>query len=182
VPPSDARARLVVALALGLAVVVAGIGLSIALFSSGTDDDPVDPPAPFLARALAGAEPAVTPFTGLTELELMVGDDCLRLVVADMVQERTVGLRSRSELGPYDGMLFAWETEATSSFTMRGVPVPLDIGWYDESGAPVDRAELEPCPADADDCPSYSSRGPYRFALETLGGELPGGALSACPA
>lgn len=180
-PRSDARARFVVALALGLAVVVGGIGLSIALFSSGTDDDRGEPLAPFLASAVADAEPAAAPFTGLTVLDLMVGDDCLRLVVADVLEERAQGLRGRSELGPYDGMLFAFETTATSSFTMRGVPVPLDIGWYDGSGSPVDRTEMEPCPADAD-CPTYASRGSYRFALETLGGELPGGSLSACPA
>jgi hypothetical protein len=31
------------------------------------------------------------------------------------------------------------------------------------------------------ECPEYSSRGPYSYAVETLGGELPGGALSECP-
>jgi uncharacterized membrane protein (UPF0127 family) len=88
----------------------------------------------------------------------------------------------RNDLGSYDGMLFVFDRPTSSSFTMSDVPVPLDIGWYDAAGRPVDRLLMQPCPdGTVADCPAYSSRGPYSYAVETLGGELPGGALSACP-
>jgi uncharacterized membrane protein (UPF0127 family) len=74
------------------------------------------------------------------------------------------------------------QAPSTSSFTMSGVALPLDLGFYDGRGRPVDREELEPCPQADASCPPYSSGSPYRFALETLRGDLPSGALSACAA
>jgi len=180
VPPSDARARLVVSAAVALAVVVGGVGLAIALFSGSNSTEPASPPAGFLVAALAAARAADDPFRDLTELQLAVGDDCLRLVVADEVDERVDGLRGRTDLGAYDGMLFVFDSPTNSSFTMSGVTTPLDIGWYSASGQPVGRTEMEPCPSRAPDCPAYSAGSRYRFAVETLGGDLPAGALSGC--
>jgi uncharacterized membrane protein (UPF0127 family) len=103
-------------------------------------------------------------------------------VVADNTDERATGLMRRNDLGSYDGMLFVFDKPTTSSFTMSDVPVPLDIGWYDAEGRPVDLLLMQPCPdRSVSECPEYSSRGAYSYAVETLGGELPGGALSACP-
>jgi uncharacterized membrane protein (UPF0127 family) len=179
VPPSEARVRLVVIAAVVLAAVVGGIGLSIALFGSGGGGREQKQPAGFIAAALANASPAEEPFPRLTELQLTVGQECLRLVLADELAERVQGLRGRSELGPYDGMLFAFEEPSASAFTMQGVPVRLDIGWYDALGGPVARTEMEPCDDD-EDCQPYSPGSRYRFAIETLGGDLPAGALSGC--
>jgi uncharacterized membrane protein (UPF0127 family) len=180
VPPSDARARAVVLAAGLLAVVVGAVGLGVALFSGRSSTEPAPPPAEFLVAALAGAGPADEPFVELTELRLGIGDDCLRLVVADEPVERTNGLRGRTALGPYDGMLFVNDAPSNSAFTMAGVTEPLDIAWYTRSGEPVGRTEMEPCPSGTD-CPAYSAGAPYRFAVETAGGELPAGALTACP-
>ena len=70
----------------------------------------------------------------------------------------------RSDLGPYDGMLFVFGTPTSSSFTMSEVPVPLDIGWYDAAGRPVDRLLMQPCPdRSVSDFPAHSSRGPYTY-------------------
>ncbi|MGH8985936.1 MAG: DUF192 domain-containing protein [Acidimicrobiia bacterium] len=178
--PSDARARLVVFATVVLAVVIGGVGLAIALFSGRSSTEPAPPPAGFLAAALARAQPAGEPFPELTEVRLGVGADCLHLVVADAVEERVDGLRDRTDLGAYDGMLFVFDAPSNSSFTMSGVTTPLDIGWYSAFGRPVGRAEMEPCPSRAADCPAYSAGTRYRFAVETLGGELPAGALSGC--
>jgi hypothetical protein len=180
VPPSDARARFVVFAAVVLAVVVGGVGLAIALFGGRGSTGSPRPPAGFLAATLSGAQPAGEPFPELTEVRLGVGGDCLRLVVADDVEERVDGLRDRTDLGAYDGMLFVFDSPSNSAFTMSGVTTPLDIGWYSASGQPVGSAEMEPCPSDAVDCPAYSAGSRYRFAVETLGGELPAGALSGC--
>ncbi len=179
-PPSDAHARFVVLAAVALAVVVGGVGLAIALFSGRSSTEPASPPAGFLVAALAGSRPADDPFPELTELQLAVGDDCLRLVVADVVEERVDGLRGRTDLGVYDGILFVFDSPSDGSFTMSGVTAPLDIGWYSAAGQPVGRAEMEPCPARSADCPVYSPGSRYRFAVETPGGELPAGALSGC--
>jgi uncharacterized membrane protein (UPF0127 family) len=145
-------------------------------------DDDTSAPAGGLAALLAGARPATAPFRGLTEVQLDVGGNCLRTVVADEVDERGTGLMRRRELGPYAGMLFDFEQPTQGGFTMSNVPVPLDIGWYDAAGRPVDRLVMQPCPGRSpSECPSYRSRGPYRYAVETLEGELPAGALGGCP-
>jgi uncharacterized membrane protein (UPF0127 family) len=104
------------------------------------------------------------------------------VVVADSVDERATGLMRRRDLGPYGGMLFVFGRPTSSPFTMSDVPVPLEIGWYDAAGRPVDHTLMQPCPQRTPaECPVYQSKGPYRYALETLGGDLPGGAIGACP-
>ena len=161
--------------------------LAVALIAGGAffllrRDDGTAAPGGLLAPVLAGARPAAAPFAGLTEVRLHVGGDCRRVVVADSVDERATGLMRRSDLGPYAGMLFVFDGPTSSSFTMSDVPVPLDIGWYDVEGRPVDRTLMRPCPQRSPaECPVYQSKGSYRYALETLGGRLPTGAISACP-
>lgn len=171
--------RWAVAAAVLAAATAALIGGLVLLFR-GDDDMPA--PTGMLGSVLAEARPATAPFAGLTEVRLDIGGDCRRMVVADEVDERAVGLMRRRDLGAYDGMLFVFGGPTQSSFTMSDVPVPLDIGFYDAAGRPVDRLLMQPCPdRSVSECPSYRSRGPYRYAVETLEGELPAGALSGCP-
>jgi uncharacterized membrane protein (UPF0127 family) len=166
----------VVVVALAAAAIAGGLALLL------RDGDDMPAPTGLLGSVLAGARPASAPFRGLTEVQLGVGGDCRRVVVADAVDERATGLMRRSELGPYQGMLFVFGGPIQGSFTMSSVPVPLDIGFYDAGGRPVDRLLMQPCPdRPVSECPSYRSRGPYDYALETLEGELPAGALSGCP-
>ena len=81
-----------------------------------------------VSAVLPRATPARAPFAGLSELKVAVGyDHCLRLAVADTLDERVAGLRDRTDLGPYDGMLFVFQGPSNSGFTMSGVTVPLDI-------------------------------------------------------
>lgn len=165
---------------LSLVIAGAGIGLFFA-FDEGEESSP--PPAGDLAAVLEQARPVTAgEFAGLTEVALAVGDDCLRLVVADSEAERGQGLRGRDEgPRPYDGMLFVNQSDVTSAYTMSGVTEPLDIGWYTYEGEPVGRAELEPCPEGGPDCPLYSADRAYRFAIETARGEFPSGGLGDCP-
>ncbi len=163
-----------------LAVAAALIGGGLVLLLRGGGDGTAAPSRAF-ASALAGARPASAPFSGLTELQLGVGGDCRRIVVADDVDERSTGLMRRRDLGRYYGMLFVFDQRSTSAFTMSDVPVPLDIGFYDAAGRPVDQLEMQPCPDKTPaECPVYLAKGPYRYALETLGGGLSSGALSGC--
>jgi uncharacterized membrane protein (UPF0127 family) len=172
--------RRAVAAAVLVALAAAAIGGGVALLLR--DDDDTTAPAGPLGSVLAGARPASAPFPGLTEVRLDIGGDCRRIVVADGVDERATGLMRRRDLGAYNGMLFVFGGTTQSSFTMSTVPVPLDIGFYDAAGRPVDRLLMQPCPdRSVAECPSYRSRAPYDYALETLQGELPAGGLSGCP-
>jgi uncharacterized membrane protein (UPF0127 family) len=165
-------------LAIAAALLVGGV-----VFLLRRDDDTAAPAGAAALRAvLGGARPAMAPFAGLTEVRLAIGGDCRRIVVTDDAGERATGLMRRRDLGPYDGMLFVFDRPTQSAFTMSQVPVPLDIGWYDAAGRPVDSRRMQPCAGrPVLDCPSYRSRGPYSYAVETLEGQLPSGGLSGCP-
>jgi uncharacterized membrane protein (UPF0127 family) len=171
--------RWAVAAAVLVAAVAALVG-GLVLLLRGDDD--TSAPTGALGSVLAAARPAQSPFAGLTEVRIAIDGDCRRIVVADAVDERAVGLMRRRNLGPYDGMLFVFERPTQGSFTMWNVPVPLDISWYDAGGRPVDRLVMQPCPERSlSECPSYRSDRPYSYAVETLEDELPGGALTGCP-
>jgi uncharacterized membrane protein (UPF0127 family) len=161
-------------LAVGAAALVAAVVLA---WRDGDDSAGVPNG---IAAALARSRPAGAAFPGLTEVDLRLGDRCLLFVIADSPTERGQGLKGRSDLGGYDAMLFVNHADSSASYTMAGVPVPLDIGWYDRRGRLVDTAEMDPCPEGGQRCPLYSADGPYRFAVETARGELAGGPLGAC--
>lgn len=130
-----------------------------------------------LQAALDAARAAGASFPGLTETTIRVGDDELRVVLADDGAERTKGLRRRDNLGDYDGMLFVFDDATTTPFTMSTVRVPLDIGFYASDGRRVAALRMEPCADSESGCPLYSSGKTFRYALETLAGDLPGGGL-----
>jgi len=121
-------------------------------------------------------------FPDLTARTITVGTTSLRVVVVATEETRRQGFRGRTTFGRYAGMLFEYsEPVATgftmSGFTMSGVPVALDIGFYDEGGNLVDQLSMTPCAGSDTECPVYRSAKPFRYALETLTGELPTGSL-----
>jgi uncharacterized membrane protein (UPF0127 family) len=173
----SARARLVA----GVLVVGFGVALlALAAYAIARSNDGAASVAAPLRRALAANEPAVAPFDGLTEVRLSVGGRCLRLVVADTDEERGRGLMDRTDLGPYDGMLFVSPVPSTSGFTMANTRVPLDIAWYDRDGVEGHRTTMVPCRGTIGECPVYDSKIEWRFALETLRGDGPSGDLAPC--
>ncbi len=130
----------------------------------------------------AQTSPARAPFGQFEEARVAVGSRCLRVLVASTLAERVQGLRDVRALRPYDGMIFVFPSETSARFTMAGTPMPLDIGWYGEDGAPVDRTEMTPCGGTDSSCPEYASKKKYRYALETPAGGLGAGALGGCAA
>jgi uncharacterized membrane protein (UPF0127 family) len=140
-------------------------------------DDEAEPRRP--TSLTLETRPAVEPFPNLTEATVQVGDDELRIAIADDEAERGQGLRERAGIGRYDGMLFVYTEDGERSFTMSTVPVPLDIGFYDDRGKLVNRLRMEPCAGSDSDCPLYPSEVDFRYALETLAGDLPEGRLRA---
>jgi uncharacterized membrane protein (UPF0127 family) len=149
--------------------------------------DVVGDPAPHagglpLSAILAQQVPADAPFKGLGQLKVAIGyDHCLRLAVADSLDERVAGLRGHTDLGPYDGMLFVFQGPTDVGFTMSGVTVPLEIAWYRSDGSRDSGTLMPPCPDKAEaECPVYQAKGPYEYAVETLQGQLPSGPATAC--
>jgi uncharacterized membrane protein (UPF0127 family) len=134
------------------------------------------------ASALSTAKPAVAPFQGLTEVHGAVGGRCLRLAVADSETERVAGLRGHAgDLGPYDGMVFVFQSPSQVGFTMSDVNDPLDIAFFDGDGTRNSSHSMPACPDKAENqCPVYEAKGPFVFAVETKPGGLPGGNLTAC--
>jgi hypothetical protein len=157
--------------------VVAGVGVWQLIGSSDPDD--LGASAAGLVQAVTDAAPASEPFEALTETHVTVGEERLSVVVADFPNERSQGLRRRETIGPYDGMLFVYSEPVASAFTMSTVPVPLDIGFYDAEGRLVSRLRMEPCAGTDEECPLYRPDAAFVYALETLAGDLPEGALAA---
>ncbi|MGI5897623.1 MAG: DUF192 domain-containing protein [Candidatus Dojkabacteria bacterium] len=79
--------------------------------------------------------------------------------------ERASGLSFRTNLGTYEGMLFVFPEDTTTSFWMKDMNMPLDIIFVDSSGFVVDIKENnEPC--NKSYCPSITSSQKYRYVLE----------------
>lgn len=81
------------------------------------------------------------------------------------------GMRGLPGFGDADGMLFDMGSEVHQSgaaFGMEEVGFPIDIAWFDGSGALVSVATMAPC--DAAPCPLYHADGPYRWAVEAPAG------------
>ena len=132
----------------------------------------------------ATTQAALPPFGQFREARVAVGGRCLRVLVASTNADRIAGLRDVAELSPYDGMLFVYGGDTATKYTMANTLLPLDITWYDAHGAPVDHAQMTPCPHGTDaTCPTYASREKYRYALERVtGGSAAGaaGSVGAC--
>jgi uncharacterized membrane protein (UPF0127 family) len=107
----------------------------------------------------------------------------LRVAVADTNEARQRGLMGVADLGPLDGLLFAYPAPVETSFHMRNVPIPLDIAFFDAAGHFVAIIAMAVC--EAEPCPSYRSPAGFRWALEAPAGDLagvdPGATLSLGP-
>jgi uncharacterized membrane protein (UPF0127 family) len=174
------RRPIVVAL-LVIGVIALSVGVVKVLDEVG-DPEPDAGGLP-VTEALLRTTPARAPFVGLDAIQAEIGHgNCLRLVVADSLPERYAGLRGHAaDLGPYDGMLFVFDAPSEAAFTMSGVDAPLDIAFFDANGARTTTRAMKPCPVKVDTgCPVYRADGPYLYAVETKGGQLPAGDLAAC--
>jgi uncharacterized protein len=100
-------------------------------------------------------------------------------LIADGDLERQRGMRQRDSFGGYDGMVFVYEQDHTTTFTMSTVKLPLSIAWFAADGTFIAATEMAPCPS-GEGCPTYPSPPAFRYALEVAG---PGGlaALGAGP-
>ena len=93
-PPRGVRACLAIG-AVVVVVLLVGAVVAVRLL----DDGGSDPVPGALDAALARSRPAVAPFEGLTEVELLLDGDCRRVAVADDDAERASGLRGIPDPG-----------------------------------------------------------------------------------
>jgi uncharacterized membrane protein (UPF0127 family) len=98
--------------------------------------------------------------------EVTVGDNHLRVWVADEPAERSQGLRGFSELpDDIDGMLFVFPEPVVPTFVMDDTSLALDLWLFDESGELVGSEEMLPCAGEG--CPRYPAPESVSWALET---------------
>ena len=76
------------------------------------------------------------------------------------------------DLGGYDAMLFAFEEEIDGGFWMKNTIIPLTVAYFDDEGRFVSAVDMQPCPPDTEDCPSYPAAGPFKTAIEVPVGGL----------
>ena len=122
-----------------------------------------------LAAADAGTPPTLR---ALPAAEVTTGDHGYRVAVADDPAAWTRGLAGVEDLGPLDGLLFAFPGPVEAKFSMKGASIALDIAFFDAAGTCVGFAMMPLCAADP--CPTYGARSPYRWALEGPVGTLAG--------
>ncbi len=170
---SRRRAAVIAGVVLGATVVVLGAWW----IRSAVVDEASGAGAGGAAPSIREDGAARAPFGGLTEATIRVGEQPLKVVLADSTAERVQGLRGRASAAPYDGMLFVFPGSTRTAFTMAGVPEPLDIAFYAGDGTKVDQLRMRPCAGTDATCPVYQARGPFLYALETAPGDLPDGRL-----
>lgn len=98
-----------------------------------------------------------------------VVDICI--LVADTAEERQRGLSRRTDLGPFDGMLFVFESAGVWPFWMKDTLIPLDLVPLGTAGELTSPIPMQPCPAGAT-CPTYPPEFAYTRALEFPAGRL----------
>jgi uncharacterized membrane protein (UPF0127 family)/putative cell wall-binding protein len=120
-----------------------------------TDPEPTDPedPGEWYSIVLHGPAEAQLPL----EVE----------VAADSASRRR-GLQHREEVPEGTGMLFLFPEDTHNGFWMKDTLVPLSIAFLHADGTVQEILDMEPC--EADPCPSYRPRDPYRMALEVRQG------------
>ena len=111
-----------------------------------------------LASGCSGQVERVAMQIGATQFEV-------ELATTPAARER--GLMFQDALGPNEGMLFVFATDAVQVFWMRNTSLPLSIAFIDARGVLVHRASLEPFSERP-----VSSLVPVRYALEVNRGAL----------
>ncbi len=104
-----------------------------------------------------------------------MGDQLVRVEIAESVDERSRGLMFRRGLERDMGMLFIFPQPQQLSFWMRNTAIPLDIGFFDSDGILREIHELRPF----DERPVVSESTGLRFALEVNRGWFAAQGVSA---
>jgi uncharacterized membrane protein (UPF0127 family) len=101
---------------------------------------------------------------GTVVLESERGDVELEVEIAETPVQQQLGLMHRETLASEAGMVFLFAKETRGGFWMKNTLIPLSIAFFDRDGRILRILDMEPC--EADPCPVFDPRVPYRGALE----------------
>lgn len=108
--------------------------------------------------------------SGFPVLVIRLGGEAWTVAVAADPAARGRGLMGVEDLGELDGMIFVWEDAAPRSFYMLDTLIPLDLAFFDAAGVLTEVVPMTPC--EEDPCPTYTSTGPVRWAIEAIPGSF----------
>ncbi len=97
----------------------------------------------------------------LPSIQLGAGMFNIQAELALTAQQREIGLMHRTSLGPYQGMLFVFDTPAKQCFWMKNTLIPLSVAFVANDGTIVNVDEMKPQTLDP-----HCSAQPVRFVLE----------------
>lgn len=128
------------------------------------------------STAVAGPRTKLEGFKEVTVTVTTAGGEtkqwCLMLADTNELRQRGLMFVEDPSLGGYDGMLFEFQEDSDGGFWMKNTILPLSIAYLKADGTVRKVLDMQPCPKDASTCPSYSSGGPYRYAIEVPTGGL----------
>lgn len=114
------------------------------------------------AAAARAEVQAVRPQLDLPVTRIAAGMFFIEAQVAATHPQRQHGLMGRTDLGPFEGMLFVFDQPGTQCFWMKNTPLPLSIAFLADDGRIVNIADMKPF----DDRTQHCSAEPVRLALE----------------
>lgn len=165
-------------LAVAVVLVAAGVAAYVWISSDGPSVPGLDPGLGLPSTATpAPGNPDRVRLDGFEEVAIWVdpGDDrpvlAWCLLAALTAEQRGRGLMEVTDLQGYSGMAFVYDEDVTGGYYMRNTPTPLSIAWVAADGEVVTITDMAPC-EDREGCPTYTTDGPYRYAIETFQGEL----------
>lgn len=140
-----------------------------------------------LAASPAGPSPAPSGPLANPSLHLAAGDLtiargskqllALRVQLAETEAERDTGLMHVTTLPAGAGMAFLFSGNTATSFYMKDTLLPLDIAFWDATGAIITTYTMQPCTADP--CRLYDAQDSYVGAVEMSAGLLASAGVTA---
>jgi len=102
-------------------------------------------------------------------LQISFSGQTIAVEVAQTQEEHRQGLIGRTELSDSEGMLFIYEKAHILSFWMKGMKIPLSVGFFDERRALIGIEEMA-LPKEGETFKRYRSKRPAIYALEMPAG------------
>ncbi len=114
-----------------------------------------------LATMAFGALAQTGPQPKLPTVPLTFGMRIVQAELAITPEQQMTGMMGRTQMGPYEGMLFVNEEPGVRCFWMRNTLIPLSIAFIADDGTIVNIDEMQPRTEN-----SHCSKAPVRFVLE----------------
>jgi len=96
-----------------------------------------------------------------------IKDKKLYVKIAKTNEERARGLMGVKTMPSNQGMLFIFNNKSVLNFWMKDTLIPLSIAYIDEDCVIVDIQQMQPAGKNDSNPPTYPSKKPALYALET---------------